>query len=81
MPITAVDYNFLNLFDMHLQAVYGVHQNTACNNHKHFKRVMNLAVSMRYIQKSPYYQFKTKPAHASNVSNINKSGAKRQYFY
>ncbi|MBR8537231.1 phage integrase SAM-like domain-containing protein [Carboxylicivirga sediminis] len=81
MPITAVDDNFLNQFDMHLKAVYGVHQNTACNDHKHLKRVMNLAVSMRYIQKSPYYQFKTKLEHASNVSSINKSGAKRQYIY
>jgi len=64
-PITSVDYNFLNQFDMFLKVKYGVHQNTAWNYHKHLKRVMNLAVSMGYIQKSPYNQFKTKLEQAN----------------
>ncbi|WP_439185604.1 site-specific integrase, partial [Carboxylicivirga taeanensis] len=65
IPITAVEYNFLNQFDMHLKAEYGVHQNTAWNYHKHLKRVMNLAISMEYIQKSQYNQFKTKLEQAN----------------
>lgn len=59
-PINSINYNFLNQFDMFLKAEYGVHQNTAWNYHKHIKRIMNLAVSMELIQKSPYNQFKTK---------------------
>ncbi|WP_430812632.1 MULTISPECIES: site-specific integrase [unclassified Carboxylicivirga] len=65
IPITAIDYDFLNQFDMHLKTEYGVHQNTAWNYHKHLKRVMNLAISMEYIQKSPYNQFKTKLEQAN----------------
>ncbi|MBR8537211.1 site-specific integrase [Carboxylicivirga sediminis] len=65
IPITDVDYNFLNQFDIHLKTEYGVHQNTAWNYHKHLKRVMNLAISMEYIQKSPYNQFKTKLEQAN----------------
>jgi site-specific recombinase XerD len=65
IPITSVDYNFLNQFDMFLKSKYGVHQNTAWNYHKHIKRVMNLAVSMGYLDKSPYNQFKTKLEQAN----------------
>jgi len=65
IPITSVDYNFLNQFDMFLKAKYGVHQNTAWNYHKHLKRVMNLAISMGHLQKSPYNQFKTKLEQAN----------------
>jgi hypothetical protein len=64
MPLSSVDYNFLNQFDMFLKAEYGVHQNTAWNYHKHLKRVMNLAVSMELILKSPYNQYKTKLVQA-----------------
>ena len=65
IPITSVDYNFLNQFDMFLKSKYGVHQNTAWNYHKHIKRVMNLAVSMGHLDKSPYNQFKTKLEQAN----------------
>lgn len=65
VPITSVDYNFLNQFDMFLKSEYGVHQNTAWNYHKHLKRVMNLAVSMGHLDKSPYNQFKTKLEQAN----------------
>ncbi len=65
IPITSIDYNFLNQFDMHLKTEYRVHQNTAWNYHKHLKRVINLAISMEYIQKSPYNQFKTKLEQAN----------------
>jgi site-specific recombinase XerD len=60
ISITSIDYNFLNQFDMFLKSEYGVHQNTAWNHHKHLKRVINLAVSMGHLDKSPYNQFKTK---------------------
>ncbi len=60
VPIASVDYNFLNQFDMFLKATYRVHQNTAWNYHKHFKRVINLAISMDFLQKNPYHQFRVK---------------------
>lgn len=65
LAIMSVDYNFLNQFDIFLKTEYKVHQNTAWNYHKHLKRVMNLAVSMELLQKSPYSQFKTKLEQAN----------------
>ncbi|MCA1760865.1 MAG: site-specific integrase [Bacteroidales bacterium] len=43
---------------MYLKKEFKVHQNTAWNYHKHLRRVLNLAVSMDYLQKNPYSKFK-----------------------
>jgi len=58
--IHKVNYEFLNGFDMFLKANYEIQQNTAWNYHKHLRRVMNLAISMEYIDRNPYARYKVK---------------------
>jgi len=53
-----INYKFLDAFDIYLKKEFKVHQNTAWNYHKHLRRVLNLAVSMDYLQKNPYSKFK-----------------------
>jgi len=53
-----INYKFLDAFDIYLKNEFKVHQNTAWNYHKHLRRVLNLAVSMDYLQKNPYSKFK-----------------------
>ncbi|WP_461632507.1 site-specific integrase [Labilibaculum euxinus] len=55
-----IDFQFLNGFDMYLKSTFKVHQNTAWNYHKHLKRVLNLAISLEYLEKNPYNRFKVK---------------------
>ena len=57
-PVKAIDYKFLNAFDLYLKKEYSVHQNTAWNYHKHLRRVCNIAISMELIVKNPYSRFK-----------------------
>ncbi len=59
-PLTEVNYDFLNKFDMYIKSEYNVHQNTAWNYHKHLRRVLNLAISMDHLAKNPYYNYKVK---------------------
>ncbi|MCU4174005.1 site-specific integrase [Carboxylicivirga sp. N1Y90] len=60
VKLSQIDYNFLNQLDMYLKTEFKVHQNTAWNYHKHLRRVLNLAISMNYISKNPYSNFKVK---------------------
>nr|WP_321411650.1 site-specific integrase [uncultured Carboxylicivirga sp.] len=59
-PINKVKYDFLNRFDMYIKSIDGIRQNTAWNYHKHFRRVLNVAISMDHIKKNPYSRFKVK---------------------
>ncbi len=60
VPVNAINYDFLNRFDIYLKSTYAIHQNTAWNYHKHLRRVLNLAISMEHIRKNPYSKFKVK---------------------
>ncbi|MDE5417648.1 site-specific integrase [Labilibaculum sp. DW002] len=57
-PLGKIDYKFLDEFDVYLKTKFEVHQNTAWNYHKHFRRVLNLAISLRHIDKNPYGNYK-----------------------
>lgn len=60
-----IDYKFLEAFDQYLKKKYNVQQNTAWNYHKHFRRILNLAISLDYIEKNPYGKYKValEPTH------------------
>lgn len=64
-PLRQIDYKFLDKFDQYLKSKFGVQQNTAWNYHKHLRRIMNLAISLDYIEKNPYKKFKValEPTH------------------
>jgi len=64
-PVGKVDYNFLDKFDRYLKSKYKVHQNTAWNYHKHLRRILNLAISLEYIEKNPYGKYKV-PQNPTN---------------
>jgi len=53
-----IEYKFLDAFDVFIKKDFNNVQNTAWNYHKHLKRVLNLAISLDYIDKSPYSKFK-----------------------
>lgn len=59
-PVVKVDYNFLDKFDRYLKLKYKVHQNTAWNYHKHLRRILNLSISLEYIEKNPYDKYKVR---------------------
>jgi site-specific recombinase XerD len=59
-PLEGIDYKFLDSFDVFLKQKFKVNQNTAWNFHKHFRCVLNVAVSMDYISKNPYEKYKVK---------------------
>lgn len=54
----SIDYKFLDAFDVFIKKDFNNVQNTAWNYHKHLRRVLNLAVSLDYIDKNPYSKFK-----------------------
>jgi len=58
VPIQSINYKFLDSFDIYIKKDFNNQQNTAWNYHKHLRRVLNLAVSMDYIDKNPYSKFK-----------------------
>ena len=58
IPVHSIDYKFLDSFDIFIKKDFNNQQNTAWNYHKHLRRVLNLAVSMDYIDKNPYSKFK-----------------------
>lgn len=58
IPIQSIDYKFLDSFDVFIKKDFNNHQNTAWNYHKHLRRVLNLAISLDYIDKNPYSKFK-----------------------
>ena len=57
-PVQSIDYKFLNSFDLYVKQKFNNQQNTAWNYHKHLRRVLNLAISLDYINKNPYSKFK-----------------------
>ncbi|MBN1118062.1 MAG: site-specific integrase [Bacteroidales bacterium] len=58
ISVRTIDYKFLDGFDVFIKKSFQNHQNTAWNYHKHLRRVLNLAVSMDYLDKNPYARFK-----------------------
>ncbi|MDX9883367.1 MAG: site-specific integrase, partial [Prolixibacteraceae bacterium] len=58
VPVQCIDYKFLDAFDIFIKEGFNNVQNTAWNYHKHLRRVLNLAVSMDYLDKNPYSKFK-----------------------
>ena len=58
IPIQSIDYKFLDSFDIYIKKDFNNQQNTAWNYHKHLRRVLNLAISLDYIDKNPYSKFK-----------------------
>ncbi len=58
MPIQSINYKFLDSFDIYIKKDFNNQQNTAWNYHKHLRRVLNLAISLDYIDKNPYSKFK-----------------------
>ena len=58
IPIQSINYKFLDSFDIYIKKDFNNQQNTAWNYHKHLRRVLNLAISMDYIDKNPYSKFK-----------------------
>ena len=58
LPISLVDCNFLNSFDIYLKADLWLKPNTALTYHKHLKKVLNTAIAMNQISYNPYSSFK-----------------------
>lgn len=58
ISVQLIDYKFLNSFDVFIKKNFNNVQNTAWNYHKHLRRVLNLAISLDYIDKNPYSKFK-----------------------
>jgi integrase len=58
ISVQSIDYKFLDAFDVFIKKDFNNVQNTAWNYHKHLRRVLNLAVSLDYIDKNPYSKFK-----------------------
>jgi len=58
VPIQGINYKFLDSFDIFIKKDFNNQQNTAWNYHKHLRRVLNLGISLDYIDKNPYSKFK-----------------------
>ena len=58
LPISLVDYNFLNSFDIFLKTCHQLKPNTTLTYHKHLKKVLNTAIAMNLITVNPYNSFK-----------------------
>jgi site-specific recombinase XerD len=58
LPLSLVDCNFLNSFDIYLKADLWLKPNTALTYHKHLKKVLNTALAMNQISINPYGSFK-----------------------
>ena len=58
ISVQCIDYKFLDAFDVFIKKDFNNAQNTAWNYHKHLRRVLNLAISLDYIDKNPYSKFK-----------------------
>jgi site-specific recombinase XerD len=58
LPLSMVDYAFLNSFDLYLKAEHGLKPNTALTYHKHLKKVLNTAIAMNLVSGNPYNSFK-----------------------
>lgn len=58
VSVQLIDYKFLDAFDVFIKNGFNNVQNTAWNYHKHLRRVLNLAISLDYIDKNPYSKYK-----------------------
>ena len=58
ISVQCIDYKFLDAFDVFIKKDFNNVQNTAWNYHKHLRRILNLAISLDYIDKNPYSKFK-----------------------
>jgi site-specific recombinase XerD len=69
-PISKINYEFLNGFDIYLKSNYPIIQNTVWNYHKHLRRVLNLGLSLEHIKVNPYNRFKVKlePTHREFIT-------------
>ncbi|MCW0484173.1 site-specific integrase [Gaoshiqia sediminis] len=60
LPLSRVNVNFLDRFDIFLKSKIKISSNTAWGYHKDFKHVLNDAVSKELILKNPYSDYKVK---------------------
>ena len=58
ISVQCIDYKFLDAFDIFIKKDFNNVQNTAWNYHKHLRRVLNLAISLDFLDKNPYSKFK-----------------------
>jgi site-specific recombinase XerD len=58
--LDAINYKFINDFDVYLKTKFNNSINTAWCYHKHMKKVLNIAVAMDYITTNPYLKFQVK---------------------
>lgn len=58
IPLSKIDYQFLNSFDIYLKKTYNSMPNTVWTYHKHIKKVLNDSIAMGYLAKNPYESFK-----------------------
>ncbi|TNF39611.1 MAG: hypothetical protein EP310_10270, partial [Bacteroidetes bacterium] len=58
VSVQMIDYKFLDSFDVFIKNGFNNVQNTAWNYHKHLRRVLNLAISLDYLDKNPYSKYK-----------------------
>jgi len=58
IPLSKVNFGFLNAFDIYLKIDKGAVPNTALCYHKHVKKTFNTAISLGYIIRNPYESFK-----------------------
>ena len=58
IPLSKIDFSFLNSFDVFLKTEKNVMPNTALTYHKHLKKVLNTAIASGYISQCPYNSFK-----------------------
>ncbi|MBN2814390.1 MAG: site-specific integrase [Bacteroidales bacterium] len=58
LPLSMVDYSFLNSFDLYLKTALSLRPNTALTYHKHLKKVLNTAIAMNLLSRNPYGSFK-----------------------
>lgn len=65
IALNAVNYQFLNSFDVFLKSTYRLGENTVWGYHRHLKKVLNDAVAMGYLTRNPYDTFKVKRGEAN----------------
>ena len=58
IPLSKIDFSFLNSFDVFLKTEKNVMPNTALTYHKHLKKVLNTAIASGFISQCPYNSFK-----------------------
>ncbi len=72
VPLSKIDYNFLNSFDLYLKTGLWLKPNTALTYHKHLKKALNTAIAMNQISFNPYNSFKVtrNETHRDFLTNL-----------